>query len=256
MRKVLLAAFAALCLAGTAGAIVNGQPDGNRHPYVGLIGFIDQQGKNAHLCSGTLIAPQVVLTAGHCTDGMSMGVLWFDEQALAGPPAAFGLPVTHPDFDPELNVPNTGDLGVLLLNRPIQLAQYGALPPAGFLDSFGKRKGQQDLDLTIVGYGLEAVKPAPVFNARRMMGTSTIRNVNSNNVRDYGLQSSNSRGAGTGGSGTCEGDSGGPMLYGDSNVVVSVNSWAQNANCIGNDFSYRTDTAAARAFLGQFVPLP
>ena len=123
----------------------------------------------------------------------------------------------------------------------------------GYLDSFSKQKGQQDRDVTLVGYGLQSLE-GPAFE--RMLGHAQIRNVNSNNVRDYGLQTSNSRGNGTGGSGTCLGDSGGPILLGDSNVVIGVNSWGQNANCVGNDFSYRTDTASARSFLGQFVPLP
>jgi secreted trypsin-like serine protease len=253
LRKLLLAALAALLVTGTAGAITNGEADNGRHPYVGMIGFI-VDGKNAHLCSGTLVAPRVVLTAGHCTSGAEAAVVWFNEQALSTQPSGFGFPVTHPDFSPTLDVPNTGDIGVVLLAAPVHMAQYGQLPKAGFLDTFKSRKGRQDLGVTIVGYGLEAVKPEPVFNARRMMGTAQIRNLNSNNVRDYGLQTSNSPGLG---SGTCEGDSGGPILYGDSNVVIGVNSWAQNPNCIGNDFSYRTDTASARGFLAQFgVPLP
>ena len=255
MRKLLLAAFAALLAAGSAGAITNGQPDGNGHPYVGLIGFFNPDGTQGHLCSGTLISPTVVLTAGPCTYQSPAAFVWFTPRAPAGPPI-LGMPVTHPDFSPTLEVPNTGDIGVVLLSQPVVLSEYGALPKLGFLDTFARQKGRQDLDVTIVGYGLQAVKPEPVFTGERIVGKAQIRNLKSNLVRGYGLQTSNSPGKGTGGSGTCEGDSGGPMLYGDSNVVVSVNSWAQNANCIGNDFSYRTDTLAARSFLGQFVPLP
>ncbi|MHB1241918.1 MAG: S1 family peptidase [Gaiellaceae bacterium] len=253
MRKLLLAAFAALLATGSAGAITNGQPDGNRHPYVGLIGFLNPDGTNGALCTGTLVSPTIVVTAGHCTAGSPRAFVWFDSVALQGPPTSLGIPVTHPEFSPTLDVPNTGDLGVVRLLRPVFMAEYGRLPEAGYLDSLTKKKGQQDLDLTIVGYGLQSVNP-PVFTGERRMATATIRNLNSNNVRGYGLQSSASPGGGNGG--TCSGDSGGPMLRGDSNLVIAVNSWGQNANCVGNDFSYRTDTASARAFLGQFVPLP
>ena len=255
MRKLLLAAFAALLAAGSAGAIINGEPDGNRHPYVVALRLIGPNGV-ANLCSGTLVSPTVVVTAGHCTFGVTAPVLvWNSPNVMGSPPASAGRAYTGSEFSPERNLPNTGDLGVVRLEfgPPILLPEYGRLPAAGSLDTFSSKKGQQDLDVTLVGYGLQSLDGPPF---QRVTGKAQIRNVNSNNVRDYGLQTSNSRGNGTGGSGTRLGDSGGPILYGDSNLVIGVNSWSQNANCVGNDFSYRTDTASARAFLGRFIPLP
>ncbi|HUH16246.1 MAG TPA: trypsin-like serine protease [Gaiellaceae bacterium] len=240
-------------MTGSAGAITNGQSDGNRHPYVGLIGFLNPDGTNGALCTGTLVSPTIVVTAGHCTFRSPRAFVWFDSVALKGPPTSFGVPVTHPDFSPTLEVPNTGDLGVVRLLIPVFMAEYGRLPEAGLLDSLTRKQGLQDRGVTIVGYGLQSVNP-PVFTGERMMGTAMIRNLVSNNVRGYGVQTSASPGGGN--SGTCFGDSGGPILSGSSNVVVAVNSWGQNAQCVGNDFSYRTDTASARSFLGQFVPLP
>src|SRR6188472_1613600 len=54
-------------VAPSASAITGGEPDGNRHPNVGLILFYDQDGR--FRCSATLVTPTVLLTAGHCTDG-------------------------------------------------------------------------------------------------------------------------------------------------------------------------------------------
>ena len=65
---------AVLLYAGPAGAIVNGQLDGNRHPEVGaLIAEYVQPGEKDVLCSGTLIAPTLFLTAAHCTDFLTSG---------------------------------------------------------------------------------------------------------------------------------------------------------------------------------------
>ena len=60
----LLVAIVVLGTASSAQAIVNGQPDGNGHPYVGMV---FQTGSEA-ACSGTLVSPTVFVTAGHCMD--------------------------------------------------------------------------------------------------------------------------------------------------------------------------------------------
>ncbi len=43
--------------------------------------------------------------------------------------------------------------------------------------------------------------------------------------------------------GICFGDSGGPVILGDSNLVVGVASFVNNGRCAGNAFAYRLDTA-------------
>src|SRR4051794_14442421 len=55
--------------AAPAGAITNGQPDGNGHPYVGvLVADYVTPGVKQRFCSGTLVAPRIVLTSGHCPE--------------------------------------------------------------------------------------------------------------------------------------------------------------------------------------------
>jgi secreted trypsin-like serine protease len=46
---------------------------------------------------------------------------------------------------------------------------------------------------------------------------------------------------GGGRGGTCFGDSGGPVLVDDSDVIVAVNSFVTNGACAGTGYSYRTD---------------
>src|SRR5215216_4855456 len=63
MRRVFLSLAVVLALLlgthGTALAVTNGIPDGEQHPYVGLLIFSD--GENYWRCSGSLLSPTVVL---------------------------------------------------------------------------------------------------------------------------------------------------------------------------------------------------
>lgn len=72
--------MAVLAFAAPVGAITNGQPDQGEHPYVGQLFFYVPDEEDPRFtdpgswfnCSGTLISPTVVLTAGHCTFGTGL----------------------------------------------------------------------------------------------------------------------------------------------------------------------------------------
>jgi hypothetical protein len=84
LRKlfVLLVALAAVAIAASpANAVLYGQPDEGEHPYVGVVRFFDEDGNYLWRCTGTLIAPKVLLTAGHCTFGTASAEVWFTETA-------------------------------------------------------------------------------------------------------------------------------------------------------------------------------
>ena len=81
MRKTLslaAALIAALAIAAPVGAITNGAPDGGEHPYVGELLFYVPDAPSSRFadpgswftCSGTLLSPTVMVTAGHCTFGV------------------------------------------------------------------------------------------------------------------------------------------------------------------------------------------
>ncbi|MGH2348830.1 MAG: trypsin-like serine protease, partial [bacterium] len=79
MRIVATLVFAVILLvtmSGVSYGITNGQPDANRHPYVGLIAFFNSAGQFLQRCSGALLSPTKVLTAGHCTAGATLARVW------------------------------------------------------------------------------------------------------------------------------------------------------------------------------------
>ena len=264
MRRHFLSLLTALlCLltfAPTAGAITNGQFDAdNQYSYVGLVAFFDEDGEYMHRCSGTLISPTVVLTAGHCTFGTTSAYVFFDPD-LSDSELDFsnvlrdgvrGTPHTYPGYDDFATFPNTGDVGVVVLSRQVRSDTYGTLPEAGVLDTYTSKKGQQSITVTVVGYGVQQLAGADVSERKRFFGTSKINNVNSSLTDGFNLQTSNNSGRYTGG--TCFGDSGGPVFLGTSTTVVAVTSFGISPNCTGVDYSYRIDQEPVLAWISSFL---
>src|SRR5919198_4988122 len=91
LRKPTLVAIAvalaagALIAAAPALAITGGSPD-TVHRNVGVVRFTLPEGR--FRCSGTLISPTVVLTAGHCTEGPATNVYVSFDTDLALDPLA------------------------------------------------------------------------------------------------------------------------------------------------------------------------
>lgn len=267
MRKTfaIIAALVALVLvAVTPVAAINfGEPDGNSHPHVGLLIF-DVGGSPAWRCSGTLLSPTVMLTAGHCTFGTSGGRVWFDADVGAGRPGngypfgggtgiEFAEIYTHPQYNP--NAFYLYDAGIVILSEPVNVSTYGTLAPIGLLDELATRRGQQDQSFKVVGYGLQSVKPTLQADLVRYRGMVQLIDVKGTAGIPAGTSASftNNPGQGSGKGGTCFGDSGGPIFHGDSNVIAAVTSYGLNANCAGTGGGYRVDTADDQAFIYQFL---
>ncbi|MGD2078410.1 MAG: trypsin-like serine protease, partial [Chloroflexota bacterium] len=70
LKRFFLAAIVLallLALVPLAMAITFGEPDGDAHPNVGAMIIHEPDGVDYLYCTGTLIAPDVFLTAAHCT---------------------------------------------------------------------------------------------------------------------------------------------------------------------------------------------
>ena len=239
-------------------SITDGTIDGNQHPAVVLI-IMDIAGQPAFRCSGALIAPKVVLTAGHCAGepGEFSGLRIFTESDVengdnnypfAGPNTVEAKEWhSHPLFTENLFFLH--DVGVVILSKAVKLAsnQYATLPAQDQFDALQPRNSTR---FTAVGYGLQRINPAQIqADLIRMFAEPHLVQVNTGFTGGFSLLLSNNAATG----GTCFGDSGGPNYVGSSNVVAGVTSFGLNNSCGGTGGVFRVDRADVLAFVQQYL---
>lgn len=269
MAKFIASAALLLFFAAPVHAITNNWVEDFEHPYVGLAVFYNKDGQFIWRCSGSLIGPRTFLTAGHCADtaeGAASARVYFQQDAGAhfngvedpftgypntcagntlGSQCATSSEIHNYGFANFAGFPNTHDAGLVILDQPISMPEYGQLPAAGTLDGLGTARGQKGTVFTVSGYGLTlSVQPHSALSnisfRSRLMAQSTLVNLSSSLTDGFNLQT---QGNGDGRGGTCSGDSGGPVYLGgsSSNLIVAVTSFGLNALCRGTDFGYRID---------------
>ena len=249
LRNTTLVLALVSALALTALAITYGQPDGNRHPEVGaLVGHFSSG--TFPYCSGTLIAPNVFLTAAHCNLGTSRVYVTFDTKFSSKSKLYAGTYYYDPEYNQAQS--DTHDIAVVVLDRPVNNIEPARLPKAGQLDAL-----KVNQKLTAVGYGgQEPVNqpggPVIAYLDTREFSTESLDAVNPTWLRL-------SQNPATGDGGACYGDSGGPNFLGsgasETNIVAGT-TITGDALCKSTNVVYRTDTPSARNFLSGFVTLP
>jgi hypothetical protein len=229
------------------------------------------------ICSGTLIAPNVFLTASHCTASYTQDLapLGYTAYASFDPSIPFGslttnttnlIPVTFVVTNPNFNQrqSDSGDIGALILQSNVTGLELAGLPACGLLDQLATQNGLKDAVFTPVGYGVQNrvvgggvpyfqdVNPIP-----RMFAFSSFNSLNRGYIRL-------SQNPSTGNGGTCFGDSGGPnFLAVNSRQILAAITITGDTVCRSTNVDYRLDTVSAQAFLayvnatfGTQIPIP
>jgi Trypsin len=290
---MVAAVVAVLAVAAPAQAIKGGVPDNNAHPHVGQLLFYDPTAIDPRFddpggwfnCTGTLVSPTVVVTAGHCTFGTGTdgeptesggNDVWISfaeepDYSILPPSSTFApgnnegryetwsaalnasdewIPATaypHPDYDEDAFFQH--DLGVLVLSEPVNLSAYGQLPTQGLLGELYATDKHQPY--TAVGYGLEASGPKFSFGGdTRRRAELQLVNLNGVLGAGKGTAAKFSSNANTGG--TCFGDSGGPIFVSGTTTLVAVISFGTSSTCSGTSGAYRIDQADDLEFLRTF----
>jgi V8-like Glu-specific endopeptidase len=221
--------------------IVGGETDTGDPSVVAV--YAQQPGSDAgFLCTGSVIAPTVVLTAAHCVSTFETGKgATFTVLTSANVNRGGGqqLAVRTVHANPRWSMHNLEgghDQGIVILSEPTSLP---ALP-----------FNRQALDSTAVGRPLRLVGYGHnISDSARQSGAGVKREVLTvlRSVAPMLIGVGDSR------HGTCNGDSGGPafMKIDGVETIVGVTSYG-NEDCSDGGFDARVDTDLA--FIDSYVP--
>lgn len=280
-RSAAVAAATTTLVAGTAlaaSAITGGTEDtANTYKNVGMIAFYEDGAR--YRCTASLVTSTVLLTAAHCTAGVTGKVaVTFDPVVAEQPPAplpkaedpskgytgtestayAFGTAHAHPDYSNFTDMKNWNDVGVVVLDKPVNDIPTVKLAPPNYLDQFTPNLLNKEL-FRIVGYGTEVrqdaaangnMKPTPMsYPIVRRYADSPGQKLTDQILQTNGNENDN---RGTGGS--CFGDSGGPTFNGGYQVTVT--SYGYTNNCRYLDGLQRVDIPVVQNWLATYGVYP
>ncbi len=202
------------------------EPTGGAQEWRGVVGVGME--KYGMWCTGTLIDPQVVLTAGHCVAGESWNMTSFPQMltVFAGPNAdqhiASGAEIVpHPSWYGGLST-EAIDMALVKLAEPITDAPYYGLRDFPL--------PEKNDDGFLVGYGITESGSGGI----QMMGDTSLLGVTIQELKT----------GGAGNAGICSGDSGGPVFTEQDGewVVNAVNSYGTSADCDPSIGAYSVNT--------------
>ena len=274
VRTTLFLGLAAFISADIAHAIVGGEPDGKRHPFVGLVAYQLTEGGPWYVPPGgnaVLVSPTVAVTAGHVLeipltrdiigiDPYARGVVFdplpVDPNAPMDLAGAFReVPASmvhvakfvawHPGLFASPDTPN--DIGVMVFEEPVRGRPRAKIAKPGLFD---KLSSVHEPRIEIVGYGgTEFACCPPAGGGNRYSGTAALVDLTTDVLITGALETDHASAG--------PGDSGGAALIGHNILVGVLSSFdpPPDPNMLPFNRYNRTDSESACEFLSRYLPL-
>jgi hypothetical protein len=221
-------------LGGTAStpgtSILNGADCSPDRSSVVLLNLRTANGSAAGACTGTVVAPRVVLTAAHCLDqDVATALVWLG----SGPQIDAESFVFFPNY--QFNTPGAFDVGVIFMAEDL---------PRTPIPILASRDGRVGETAILAGWGRDQNNSTATLRA----GSTTLSAVNSELLQTIFAPPSSS---------VCSGDSGGPILLSEGGTwtIGGITSATSQSACnTGTNFYQAVRHPSVRDFILEHAP--